>query len=421
MKKNHLPILCLTAAISLLFSCNKNPQPEVNAEPVPSGTMVISLMPYNGVSDTKVAAAEGPESNINSLQVFVFYGASNAALGQTSGDRETDKYFSYSDAASTRAETITTTVGEKRIYAIANAPRIGGVSTEADLKAKTLSLGYNTVQDGSLKGLVMVGASKSTTGYESGDAEINVQAENVTIKPYSAQEGSTSLTSVSIKLHRLAARIELQNVKVNFTDTELEGIGFTLKEVYLKNIPNTVLVTGQNSDLLNTETNWSNRIRPDGTIAADIKALVYSSLNLGCNSDGTQTAVNQYFYCYPNHVTTDVTADTWAPRRTRIVLHGELNGNNSYGINYSNKASYYPFSIAAPENFVSSGSSTPASNTHATHMAIVGNHKYVINCITITSEGKPDDTNDAVFVTGKAKINVSVQDWNGTTIMNYDI
>lgn len=417
MKKNHLPILCLTAAISLLFSCNKNPQPEVNAEPVPSGTMVISVMPNNGASDTKVTAAEGPESNINSLQVFVFYGTANAALGQVEGNRETDKYFSYGDASASRAETITTTIGPKRIYAIANAPRIGSVSTEAELKAKTLSLGYNTVQSGALKGLVMVGAS----GYDSTDAQIDVNATNVEVTPYSAQAGNTSLTSVPIKLNRLAARIELQNVKVNFTDTELEGINFTLKETYLKNIPNLVYVTGQNSDLLNTETNWSNRIRPDGSLAADIKALVYSSLNTSCNNAGTETAVNQYFYCYPNNVTTDVTADTWAPRRTRIVLHGELNGSNSYGINYSNKPSYYPFSIAAPENFVSSGSSTPASNTHPTHIAIVGNHKYVINCITITGEGKPDDTNDGVLVTGKAKINVSVQDWNGTTIMTYDI
>ena len=65
--------------------------------------------------------------------------------------------------------------------------------------------------------------------------------------------------------------------------------------------------------------------------------------------------------------------------------------------------------------------STPATNTHPTHISIVGNHKYVINSITITSEGKPDDTNDGVLISGRAKINVSVQDWNGTSVMNYEI
>ena len=51
----------------------------------------------------------------------------------------------------------------------------------------------------------------------------------------------------------------------------------------------------------------------------------------------------------------------------------------------------------------------------------MGNHKYVINRITITSMGKPNDDTDAVIVSGKAQISVSVQDWNGTTILNYDI
>lgn len=425
MKKNLLSLLCLTAATSLIFSCNKNPLPameepgtEARMQAAPGGAMVISVMPHNGSSNTKIAKADGPESYINSLQVFVFYGESEASLGQVEGYRETDKYFTYSDSRSDRAETITTTVGAKRIYAIANAPRIGGVDTETTLKAKTLSLGYNVVEGTSLKSLVMVGAS----GYESTDAEINVQAQNVRVSAYSAQTGDASVTTVPIKLNRLAARIELQNVKVNFTDTELEDISFTLKEVYLKNVPNTVYLTGQNASLLATEANWSNRISLDGSLASEIKSLIYSNFNDVLNNSGGNSTINHYFYCYPNNTTNDRTDDIWGPRRTRIVIHGELSGSNSHGINFSTpKPSYYPFSIAAPENFVTSDSTTPATNTHPTHISIVGNHKYVINSITITSEGKPDDTNDGVLISGRAKINVSVQDWNGTTVMNYEI
>ena len=425
MKKNYLSIPCLMAATSLFFSCNKSPlpvveepEPQAQMQAAPGGMMVISVMPNNGSSDTKVMAADDPESNINSLQVFVFYGASDSALGQVEGKRETDKYFTYSDAKSDRAETVTTTIGAKRIYAIANAPRISGVDTETTLKAKTLSLGYNVVEGGNLKGLVMVGAS----GYESTDAEINVQAQNVPISAYSAQSGDASVTTVPIKLNRLAARIELQNLKVNFSDTELEGINFTLKEVYLKNVPNTVFLTGQNASLLGTETNWSNRISLDGSLASEIKSLIYSSFNDVLSNTGADYTVRQSFYCYPNNTTNDRTDNIWGPRRTRIVIHGELSGSNSYGVNYSTpKQSYYPFSIAAPENFVTSDSTTPATNTHPTHISIVGNHKYVINSITITSEGKPDDTNDGVLISGRAKINVSVQDWNGTSVMNYEI
>ena len=84
---------------------------------------------------------------------------------------------------------------------------------------------------------------------------------------------------------------------------------------------------------------------------------------------------------------------------------------------------YYPISIAAPENYIAAGegetSTTPASS--ATHSQIVGNHKYVINKVTITSLGKSDDTNDDIIVSGKAKVEVSVQDWNGTTVLNFEM
>ena len=105
MKKNYLSIPCLMAATSLFFSCNKSPlpvveepEPQAQMQAAPGGAMVISVIPDNGSSDTKIAKADGPESYINSLQVFVFYGASDSALGQVEGKRETDKYFTYSDA-----------------------------------------------------------------------------------------------------------------------------------------------------------------------------------------------------------------------------------------------------------------------------------------------------------------------------------
>ena len=408
MKKSFILTSIFAMALGLV-ACNKSVQPVAEAEPVPTGSIAIFVEPNNGSSATKMAGdatVTALESNIGSLQVFVFYGASNPALGQVEGNKETDKFYTYTGSADARSEIITTTTGAKRIYVVANAPRILNANTETDLKSRVIGLGANIFTTD--KGMVMVGAS----GYTSTDAGIDVSATNVTVAPYSAQAGTASITTIPIKLNRLAARIELQNVKVDFRGTDLEGKEMTIKEIYLKNIPNSVHVTGQNADLLSTETNWSNRMTPDGSLAADIKALVYSNLNKSdINEAGVDNAINQFFYCYPNNVTTDVIADTWAPRRTRLVLSTLI----------GTQPSFYPFAIAAPENFVPSGSSDPASNTNPSHITIVGNHKYVINRITITSMGKPNDDTDAVIVSGKASINVSVQDWNGTTILNYDI
>lgn len=408
MKKSF--ILTSIFAMALGFvACNKSVQPIAEPESAPTGSIAIFVEPNNGSSATKMvgdATVTALESNIGSLQVFVFYGASNPALGQVEGNKETDKFYTYTGSAVERSEIITTTTGAKRIYVVANAPRILNANTETDLKSRVIGLGANVFATD--KGMVMVGAS----GYTSTDAGIDVSATNVTVAPYSAQASAASVTTIPIKLNRLAARIELQNVKVDFRGTDLEGKEMTIKEIYLKNIPNSVHVTGQNADLLSTETNWSNRMTPDGSLAADIKALVYSNLNKSdINEAGVDNAINQFFYCYPNNVTTDVIADTWAPRRTRLVLSTLI----------GTQPSFYPFSIAAPENFVPSGSTDPASNTNPSHITIVGNHKYVINRITITSMGKPNDDTDAVIVSGKASINVSVQDWNGTTILNYDI
>lgn len=409
MTKKSFILACFCALAFGLVACNKNPQPVELNDSVPTGSIALFMETNNGSSATKMAGdatVTALESNIGSLQVFVYYGANDPALGQVEGYKETDKFFTYTGSAVERTEVITTTVGTKRVYVVANAPRIYNANTETELKNSVIGLGSNTfVTD---KGMVMVGAS----GYTSTDTGINVTASNVTVNPYSTQAGTASVTTIPIKLNRLAARIELQNVKVDFRGTDLEGKAITIKDIYLKNVPNAVHVTGQNADLLSIETNWSNRIRPDAGLAADIKALIFSSLNKSdVDVAGADTPINQFFYCYPNNVTTDVTSDTWAPRRTRLVLSTMI----------GDQPSFYPFSIAAPENFVPSGSTEPATNTNPSHITIVGNHKYVINRITITSMGKPNDDNDAILVSGKASINMSVQDWNGTTILNYDI
>lgn len=418
MKKTLFYVSIFALALGLA-ACNKNQQPEPqNIVKAEKGMLVVTVNPDNGVTKADGnATTEASESVISSLQVFVFYGASNAALGQAENSLEADAYELYTGTESNRAMTITTTVGQKYIYAVANAPRLRNVTDIDDLKSRVMYLGNNyltltTVGTEQRRGLVMAGAH----GYTSGDAAINVLGVKKEITAYN-QSNSSSVTTIPINLYRLAARIELDNIQVDLRNTDLEGKEFILREVYLKNVPNAVRVSGQNADLLGADaTNWTNRVTrevsPKDKSGLDVASLIYEqrpSDGTVCNNSGEETLIRSYFYSYPNPITEDATGDTWSQRRTRLVLHATIGGVDNY----------YPISIADPRNFVSTGSSTPT--TSATHSCIVGNHKYVINKITITSKGYPNDDHDEPLVTGKAQVEVSVQDWNGTTVCQYEI
>ena len=424
--KKHSVIFSVIALAAGLVACNKpvDSMELVNGnvkQTVEQGMMVVSVTPDNG-SSTKAAAVGATESVIRSLQVFVFYDTDNANLGQAAGALETDSYMTFNDDADTRTKLITTTVGAKRVYAVANAPRISA-STEADLKGKIIYLGNNyltetTVGTEKRMGLVMSGA----WGYTSGDAQINVVAPTgssaITIGAYSQGNPEATTTSVPIKLYRLEARIEIQKVKVDFSETDLKGKPFVIKSIYLKNVPNGARVDGQNAGLLSESGfgYWTNKItaeaEPKDKSGLSVKSLVFDSNTYpSVGNSGAETAINRYFYTMPNPITADQTGDTFSQRRTRLVIHAEIDG----------VASYYPISLAKPEDHVTSDPSFTTPPTSATHSQIVGNHKYVINQITITSKGYPNDDHDEPIVTGRANVQVSVQDWNGTTVLTYGI
>ena len=425
----------LLAALLCMVACNKTAAPESKEAPAVSaenGMLIVSVVPNDGAKATKAdgnASTVTSESAITSLQVFVFHDQTDPALGHTAGNKETDRYQVFDGTDATRTLVLTTTVGMKRVYAVANAPRLTNVTTETDLKSRVLNLGNNyltatSVGSESRRGLIMAGAY----GYTSGDAAINVTATPKEIGAYT-QGNDATITSVPISLHRLSARIELQNINVNFKNTWMEGLTFTVKEIYLMNVPNGVYFTGQNAALLSTAGYWTNKHTLDATMTDNagngVSSLIYELRPSGgtvCNNAGSDTSIGSYFYSFPNPSTavpTSAAASTWSQRRTNLVIHAQISGSNAtLGTDYSTpQDTWYAFPIADPKNFVTSGSSTPS--TSATHSEIVGNHKYVIGKVNITGMGGPFPPSPQS--SGKASIEVTVQDWNGTTVLGYDL
>ena len=159
----------LLAALLSMAACNKTAAPESKEAPAVSaenGMLIVSVVPNDGAKATKAdgnASTVTSESAITSLQVFVFHDQTDPALGHTAGNKETDRYQVFDGTDATRTLVLTTTVGMKRVYAVANAPRLTNVTTENDLKSRVLNLGNNyltatSVGSESRRGLIMAGA-----------------------------------------------------------------------------------------------------------------------------------------------------------------------------------------------------------------------------------------------------------------------
>lgn len=447
MKKNHLPILCLTAAISLLFSCNKNPQPEVEQSEPETGMMFVNIAPVNG-DETKAnkATLEGIQSTIRSIQVFVFSAETNQSLGLVADHIETSKFISGNAISNTTSGTtqgnaiaITTYLGKKKVIALVNAPRQEGITTITELLGRVSNLSENYVTATSVgtpaisrQGMVMAGAYGYE--YEVDPAEgvgngINITPDVLDIVNKFDNKRDETLYSITIPVYRLGARIEVGTVTVNFDDTDLKGATLTIKDIKLKNVMTVVTFGGGNSTKTGDAANWDMKLATTGTLAGTYRAgvadkLQDTELSIPCAGSGATTALNKSYIVYPNpcedptglQTANGSNTKSWlnSGRRTRLVIHGQLTG----GGRATPEDTYYVFSIADPANI--KPSADQAAPNDVTFSQIVGNRRYVIDNINITMKGKPNDDDDMMPATGRVSATVEVKDWSGQTLMSYE-
>ena len=210
----------IAMALMAIVGCNKNQPSNVDelSYEGPTGKLKVTVALADG--ETKANQTSGVEGHANekkieSLQVFVF----NKATGRL----EAERYETYATPGDgTKTMTLTTLTGEKEVWAITNAPRQTGISsaptnTEArnQLKAKMSYLENNKVN-----ALQMVGSADVTVA----ETEANLDAMK------------DVATSVNIPVKRLAARVTLDKVTVDYTGTQLEGATLQITGMYLKNV-----------------------------------------------------------------------------------------------------------------------------------------------------------------------------------------
>ena len=377
--------LLLFAAIILLASCQQNTPSvwQADQESASEGTLLVNLvLPENPA--TKVLGSATDESAVNSLQIFVFKDISDTDVSLNV--RETDKW----EADGKTTLTINSYVGKKKVWALVNTPR-QSFANESELISH-----YSMLEDNTASALVMTGSAAATVG------------------EYNTASSVGDVTPVSITVSHLGARISLHNVKVDFTNTSLEGCFLDIKEVYVLNAVNSVSLggTSRTATELRAAANWYNLEAWNESVPEAARTLLGDRGNLGISlgpTSGTKD-LNRYFYVYPNVSTADddnTEADA-SPRLTRLILHGYIRGEAGRGLG-DNAAhaeeSYYCFDI-------------PKSSTGAT---LERNHIYDIKDITISMPGGKSDAPDDRPKFGKMAATVTVSEWGGQTTLSYEL
>ena len=342
--KKTFSILALAAAV--LCSCDKNAdcvpcqKAEENQEPA---TLSVSL----GFDDPQTRAvtayttAQDYEKAVNSVQILVF---------DASG-----KINMYKDAGTTVSDIqLSTTAGQKTVWAVVNGPDLSTVATLSALQAKAVDLADNSLTK--TEGFVMAGSTSCTVSATGGTAAVTVS--------------------------RLVSRVALQKV----TNSLPSGYGaLKIDNVTLINVVGNQNLAGNASIAT-----WYNKMgRKDGGAQADIidgstnkascPSLTFVAPAATVNNGAAHTpATPHLFYCYPNATSADANGwvSSFTARKTRLVVAATISGTKYY----------YPVTINTPER----------------------NKAYTVE-LTITGLGSTDP--DQPVSKGAITASVTVQGW----------
>ena len=277
------------------------------------------------------AVGTDEENKINDLQVFVF--DHNGML---------EAY----DRADGSSLSLSCSSGVKEVVALVNAGPLSDVVSLVDLEGRRSGLA-----DNSPGSFVMEGRATPT-----------LRASSTVVVPVS----------------RLAARVALTEVAVDFELAQHNSQTFQIKAVYLLN------VAGDRTYLTATRPDvWYNKMTKDSA-APSITGVTLTNAYV---TSSTPYNTVHYLYGYPNPTTSDVSGGSWSARFTRLVVEAELGG----------KLYYYPVTLEG---------------------GLKSNTSYDVKLkITRPGSSSPDKPVDSVT----ASFSVEVQPWNDGISVNETI
>lgn len=279
-----------TLLATFLVSCKKENNVTAESTAPERVSLSVGLANQELSLETKATISETNEKTIKSLQVLVF-----------NSDGKLDAYGKGTSASLT----LSTTTGQKDIYAVVNGENLSSVTTKAAFLATKSLLTNNTLSTASATdGLEMIG---------------------------SVSQNITAASNVSITVNRLVARLSINGVKTRFSAPAYANATFKVKKAYLVNCAGDI-----NFGKTAAPTLWLNKMANSGTEAPELTYHAYSTPVSVTNNTAPVSTPDLNFYTYQNNTNTDVSGGTWSARKTRIVIEAELAG----------EIVYYPITIS---------------------------------------------------------------------------
>lgn len=291
---------CLVLAAA---SCDREANPSERIENSEKAEITVNLSGEGYTLDlpsgTKVSLDENGEKAVNTVQIFIF--------------REDGTLDAYTSESASSGIKLSCTTGKRTIHALVNAPALGGVNNEDDLKAAVTSLA-----DNALGSFVMTGSIIETISAEA---------------------------SYDIEVKRIVSRVSVGTITAAFTSEAYRNMTFTLKRIFMLNVAgNTTYGTEKEPDA------WFNKMAWESS-ACD--ALLGSANINRTLADKTPYQPDEVFYVYPNPAMSDPDASSF-PRCTRLVLETQLGDKTYYysikipGIGRNKKYSVNSVTITRP-------------------------------------------------------------------------
>lgn len=265
------------AATLCTVACNKDFSSTQTPAPIPDedGRVEVRLS-IKGDAPTKSANQDidAELSEIKSVQFFAF----------NSDDEKLDAYVK---VTGTNEGVMRVKAGQKKYWAVVNAPDLTQILTLNDLKNTQTLLSDNT------NGFVMVGQYNSNA------------------------------TDVPIPVSRIATRVILKKVTAAFTNPAEAAMDCILKRIYLINVVGDAKLYGDS-----TPTIWHAKRQYEEVYG--LTEHLNTVLSPGHNLKNGAYEIPSIHYCYPNLQQPDTQSTTWSPRFTRIVAEVELGGTTYY-------------------------------------------------------------------------------------------
>lgn len=264
--------ICALLGIVSLASCNKT----ISEVEYPEGELCSLVVNASSEISVKTTGSKetitANEKLIKTLQVFVFRG----------------DFLDAYQKATTSSVSLTCTAGERRVYAVVNAPDLSSISSKSALEAYLVDLSANTASS-----LVMIGVANATLPGEE---------------------------TVNIAVNRMVARVVVNKISREFESASLGALKFVVKGIYLSDVAGNGSISGAAAP-----SKWYNTSNKKD----DCPALLSDKPNAEIADKGAYSTTH-YFYSMPNKVA----------QKTKLVVEAQL----------GDKTFYYPIELPALES-----------------------------------------------------------------------